>query len=94
MSRPIDPNAARPRCAHRRRVAYVDKKHVGWQCCPECGSGRRINGRGRRPGTWRMPTPGRCFMCGCTDERACDDGCGWWNLQKTICTACAPASVS
>lgn len=28
---------------------------------------------------------GRCRYCRCTDERACDDGCSWADLQNTVC---------
>lgn len=29
--------------------------------------------------------PGRCRYCRCTDERACDDGCSWADIQHTVC---------
>jgi hypothetical protein len=34
--------------------------------------------------------PGRCRYCKCTDARACEDGCSWYDLQHTVCdtTAC------
>lgn len=34
----------------------------------------------------------KCERCGCTEARACPDGCAWdpfWLTQgRTICTAC------
>jgi hypothetical protein len=33
--------------------------------------------------------PGVCRKCGCTESRACDDGCAWADDTKTICTSCA-----
>jgi hypothetical protein len=32
---------------------------------------------------------GICMVCGCTDAEGCDEGCGWANAKRTICTACA-----
>lgn len=37
------------------------------------------------------PTAGTCSKCGCTEEAACEGGCGWANKEKTLCTSCAPA---
>ncbi len=34
-------------------------------------------------------SPGTCRDCGCTDERACPEGCGWADEGHTLCTACA-----
>jgi DNA-binding XRE family transcriptional regulator len=31
---------------------------------------------------------GVCRQCGCTDNRACQGGCGWANDAHTLCTAC------
>lgn len=31
----------------------------------------------------------RCRACGCTDNFACDEGCGW--VESDLCSACAPA---
>lgn len=33
-------------------------------------------------------TAGTCRWCGCTEDRACEDGCGWANRAQTLCTAC------
>lgn len=34
----------------------------------------------------------RCVRCGCTNNIACDDGCGWhtegWGEQLPVCTSC------
>jgi DNA-binding MarR family transcriptional regulator len=32
---------------------------------------------------------GICHVCGCTEERACPDGCSWADATRTLCTACA-----
>lgn len=37
-----------------------------------------------------MKRKGICFVCGCTQEDGCDEGCGWANVKQTLCTACAP----
>jgi hypothetical protein len=34
---------------------------------------------------------GVCRRCGCTDDRACDGGCGWADAHHTLCTACVGA---
>ncbi len=38
-----------------------------------------------------MYTPGRCRVCGCTDDSACDLGAGfvcWWiDAAHTLCSA-------
>ncbi len=31
-------------------------------------------------------TPGRCRVCGCTDEHGCPDGCFW--VQDDLCSSC------
>lgn len=41
-----------------------------------------------------MKRKGICFVCGCTQEDACDEGCGWANIKQTLCTACAPLDES
>jgi hypothetical protein len=45
-----------------------------------------------------LPLPGlgilgvrACRVCGCTDARACDEGCGWTDSPEPLCTACAAA---
>jgi hypothetical protein len=37
------------------------------------------------------PRPRACLLCGCTDERACPDGCLWVSAPTGIdlCTRCA-----
>lgn len=32
-------------------------------------------------------TPQRCLRCGCTDDRACEEGCCWVTPQ--LCSSCA-----
>lgn len=32
--------------------------------------------------------PGTCSKCGCTEEAACEGGCGWANKERTLCTSC------
>jgi hypothetical protein len=42
----------------------------------------------RRPGVFC--NPGRCRVCGCTDDNACRGGCAWADDTHTLCTRCAP----
>ena len=35
----------------------------------------------------RLDVP-MCRTCGCTDARACEDGC-WW-VEADLCSSCAP----
>lgn len=35
--------------------------------------------------------PQMCRVCGCTDEHACDGGCGW--AADGLCTSCAAARL-
>jgi hypothetical protein len=37
-----------------------------------------------------MKKHGICFVCGCVQNDACEEGCGWANVKKTLCTACKP----
>jgi len=30
----------------------------------------------------------KCIVCGCTDERACDEGCEWISLAPPVCSSC------
>ncbi len=39
-----------------------------------------------KPGT-RKPTSGVCRVCGCTDEWACEGGCGWVDAAQTLCSS-------
>lgn len=32
---------------------------------------------------------GTCSVCGCTDGKACPEGCSWVNEEHTLCSACA-----
>lgn len=34
---------------------------------------------------------GTCKACGCTDENACEEGCGWVDHTHTLCSACVEA---
>lgn len=36
---------------------------------------------------------GRCYLCGCTEEKRCDGGCTWAVPTKTLCTRCAATPV-
>lgn len=38
-----------------------------------------------------VPTnePRACVRCGCTDDRACEGGCGWVPGLTNVCTQCA-----
>lgn len=41
---------------------------------------------------WGLTLPqgyGTCAGCGCTDARACKEGCGWADETHTLCTTCA-----
>lgn len=31
---------------------------------------------------------GTCRVCGCTDARACPEGCAWADGTETLCTSC------
>lgn len=31
---------------------------------------------------------GRCRVCGCTDEEACEGGCSWADNEHTVCDRC------
>lgn len=33
------------------------------------------------------PVMGICRFCRCTQERACDEGCAWLDLEGTVCSA-------
>ena len=35
----------------------------------------------------------RCSRCGCTDNFACEDGCGWAQADPFVCTSCVGAPV-
>lgn len=37
--------------------------------------------------------PGVCRQCGCTDERACPEGCCWVDAEETKCSACFPELI-
>lgn len=39
-------------------------------------------------------TAGVCTVCGCTDDRACEGGCSWVSLDRTLCTRCARLSTT
>ncbi len=44
-----------------------------------------------RGGThWHME-PGMCFVCSCTEDNACPEGCWWANEARTLCSSCADA---
>jgi hypothetical protein len=30
----------------------------------------------------------KCVVCGCTDERGCDEGCEWISLAPPVCSLC------
>lgn len=34
-----------------------------------------------------------CKFCGCTDDRACPEGCSWVDLGTDVCTACVEKLV-
>lgn len=75
------------------RLLQMIKRAYDAGVCPayqgiQCGAGRgkdclrcwldHLNAR------QDMPT---CRECGCTDDRACDDGCSW--VKPDLCSACA-----
>lgn len=35
---------------------------------------------------------GICCVCLCTEEDACEEGCGWVDRRRTLCTACVELS--
>lgn len=42
----------------------------------------------------RLVVPGTCRVCGCTSERACDEGCAWIDAERTLCSACAEGGMA
>lgn len=32
---------------------------------------------------------GTCYVCGCTEEHACEGGCWWVDETRTLCSQCA-----
>ena len=49
-------------------------------------------------GEGRLPLPDlaligvrACHACGCTDERACPEGCSW--VGPNLCSTCAPGAL-
>lgn len=36
--------------------------------------------------------PTTCRKCGCTDEKACEDGCSW--IAPGLCSSCAPVEAA
>lgn len=30
----------------------------------------------------------KCVVCGCTDDRACEDGCSWVAMDPPVCSTC------
>jgi hypothetical protein len=40
-----------------------------------------------------MKRKGICYVCGCTHDDPCPEGCGWANAKQTLCTACEPLST-
>ena len=41
-----------------------------------------------------LPAHGRCRICGCTDDCACDGGCFWANEERTLCSRCVQEGAS
>jgi hypothetical protein len=42
-----------------------------------------------KPKPYAFPKSGRCRVCGCTDDRACEGGCFWVDKDDTLCSTCA-----
>jgi hypothetical protein len=41
-----------------------------------------------------LPAPVKiraCRVCGCTDDRACDEGCWWLSDHDDLCSSCVAA---
>lgn len=34
------------------------------------------------------PVTGECTVCRCTDDFGCPEGCGWADIDHTLCTNC------
>lgn len=52
---------------------------------------------GRRGGRARdelVLERGVCRACGCTDERACEGGCAWVDVDHTLCSTCAARALA
>jgi hypothetical protein len=41
----------------------------------------------QKPSSVKLPPapPGRCRYCRCTDARACEGGCAWYDRERTVC---------
>jgi hypothetical protein len=42
----------------------------------------------------RRLVPGQCIGCGCTDDYGCPEGCGWADVDHTICTVCVTGQAA
>lgn len=42
----------------------------------------------------RLPVPGTCQVCGCTDYAACPGGCCWADDSQTLCSSCEDVAPS
>ena len=82
------PGCARPALFRVRGGAV--QRGLGHDLCRQCfeaaldrSRARKFHARVRRAGVY-----GVCRKCGCTDERACPQGCAWTDETHTLCTAC------
>lgn len=50
----------------------------------------KVNGHER--GTLDLTNPAKCVGCGCTDRRACSEGCSWLAVDRSdgtgVCSNC------
>lgn len=39
-------------------------------------------------------TPGECYVCSCTEDNACIEGCTWVDDQRSLCSTCERTGVA
>lgn len=79
------------RCVHpASRVTVTYSTPVKeFKRCDLCGATQQRQKRTGEVTPWKKARKGHCFLCGCTEDRACDGGCSWADRTQTICDRCA-----
>lgn len=49
---------------------------------------KKTKGRAAKATKGAKAKPGTCRICECTEQDACEGGCGWVDETKTLCTRC------
>lgn len=62
---------------------------IGEARCMACRHGHPVDADFRI-----RPTAGRCVICGCTDDRACDPPCHWVDDTRMLCSGCSSDRAS